>query len=152
SSVHGHWMLVKLLKEFPEMYNNDDIIRLLNHSFQLEKMKKEAGYFGKYTASENYERTYGWAWVLKLDEESLNWKGNIAAEKWHAALQPLTEKIVNLWKAYLPKQTYPSRVGTHTNTAFGLCFALDWARASGDSSFASQIKEKAKYFYLNEEN
>lgn len=152
SSLHGHWMLVKLLKQFPDLENKNEIIRVLNNSFQLEKMKAEAEYFGKYTASNNYERTYGWAWLLKLDQELLTWKDNENAKRWHEALQPLTTKIVSLWKAYLPKQTYPSRVGTHTNTSFGLCFALDWARASGDKEFAKQIEEKAKYFYLQEEN
>jgi hypothetical protein len=145
-------MLVRLLKTFPEMANRDKIIALLNHSFQIKKMEKEAAYFGRYTASTNYERTYGWAWLLKLDEELYTWKGNPDATRWHKALQPLTQKIVGLWKDYLPKATYPSRVGTHTNTAFGLCFALDWAIATGDSLFARQIKNKALYFFLQEEN
>lgn len=134
------------------MANRDTIIALLNNSFQKEKMEKEASYFGKYTASTNYERTYGWAWLLKLDEELFTWKNNPDAARWHQAMQPLTQKIVELWKVYLPKATYPSRVGTHTNTAFGLCFALDWANATGDTAFASQIKDKARYFYLREEN
>lgn len=152
SSLHGHWMLVKLLKEFPDLPGKNDIITLLDNSFQLEKMKAEADYFGKYTASNNYERTYGWAWLLKLDEELLTWKkDNPIAQRWHDALQPLTQKIVTLWKAYLPKQTYPSRVGTHTNTAFALCFALDWARASGDTSFSRMVIDKAKYFYSKEQ-
>ena len=29
---------------------------------------------------------------------------------------------------FLPKQTYPIRRGVHPNTAFGLAFALDYAR------------------------
>lgn len=152
SSVHGHWMLVKLLKEFPDLANKEKIIEILDASFQKDKMILEAAYFGKYTSSQNYERTYGWAWLLKLDEELLTWKENEHAEKWHLALQPLTSKIVSLWKNYLPKQTYPSRVGTHNNTSFGLCFALDWARAVQDKAFEEQIIEKAKYFYFEEKN
>lgn len=151
SSLHGHWMLVRLLKEFPQMSNKDEIVSLLDNSFQPDKMQQEAEYFGKYTSSKNYERTYGWAWLLKLDEELLTWKGP-SAQKWHAALQPLTQKILTLWKDYLPRQTYPSRVGTHTNTAFGLAFALDWARAAGDTAFASAVADKARYFYLLETN
>lgn len=152
SSVHGHWMLVRLLKTFPGISNKKAIVALLNNSFQAEKMEKEAAYFGRYTASSNYERTYGWAWLLKLDEELYTWRNNPDAKRWHKAMQPLTQKIVCLWKDYLPKATYPSRVGTHTNTAFGLCFALDWAIATGDTAFARQIKDKARYFYLLEEN
>lgn len=147
SSVHGHWMLVRLLKTFPEMKNRDSIILVLDNSFQPDKMKKEAEYFGKYTASKTYERTYGWAWLLKLDEELITWKYPLG-KKWHQALQPLTKKIENLWKEYLPKQTYPNRTGVHGNTAFGLCFALDWARATNDIDFEKAITQKAKTFYL----
>jgi len=146
SSVHGHWMLVKLLKEFPNLKNRDSVITVLNHSFQKEKMIAEAEYFGKYTASTNFERTYGWAWLLKLDEELYTWN-TPQAKQWHEALQPLTLKIVQLWKAYLPKQTYPNRTGVHQNTAFGLCFAYDWAKTTQDHSFRQQIEQKGKDFY-----
>lgn len=151
SSVHGHWMLVRLLKLFPALPNKDSIIAVLDHSFQKDKMEQEATYFGQYTASQSYERTYGWAWLLKLDEELLRWPHPLA-KKWHEAIQPLTQKITGLWKNYLPKQTYPNRTGVHPNTAFGLCFALDWARAVKDTAFERQIKEKALSFYGNNKN
>ncbi len=146
SSVHGHWMLVKLLKLFPGLPNRDSIVAVLNQSFQRSKMEAEASYFGKYTASTTYERTYGWAWLLKLDEELLTWSDPLG-KQWHAAMQPLTAKIVSLWKAYLPKQTYPNRTGVHPNTAFGLCFAIDWARAVKDTAFEHAIVQKARQFY-----
>lgn len=148
SSVHGHWMLVKLLKQFPDLPNRDSVIAVLQQSFQYEKMQQEAAYFGKYTASTSYERTYGWAWLLKLDEELATWQDPLGAQ-WRKAMQPLTQKIVTLWKAYLPKQTYPNRTGVHPNTAFGLCFALDWARTVKDTAFERAIVQKAKQFYGN---
>ncbi|MCG2610225.1 DUF2891 domain-containing protein [Flavobacterium sp. SM15] len=148
SSVHGHWMLVKLLKEFPNLKNKDSITTVLNNSFQKEKMLLEADYFGKYTSSNNFERTYGWAWLLKLDEELYTWN-TPQGKKWHVALQPLTVKIVQLWKAYLPKQTYPNRTGVHPNTAFGLCFAYDWAKTTKDQNFLQQITQKGIDFYQN---
>ncbi|MCH5600058.1 DUF2891 domain-containing protein [Niabella ginsengisoli] len=151
SSVHGHWMLIKLLKQFPDLPKRDSIVAVLDNSFQLDKMRKEAEYFGKYTASQNYERTYGWAWLLKLDEELLSWNDSLG-HKWHQAMQPLTQKIETLWKAFLPKQTYPNRSGVHGNTAFGLCFALDWARAKKDVEFEKLIIKRAKDFYLNNKN
>lgn len=151
SSVHGHWMLIKLLKQFPNLPNRDSIIAVLNQSFQIDKMQKEAEYFGKYTASAIYERTYGWAWLLKLDEELLTWNDPLA-ETWLVAMQPLTQKIEALWKAFLPKQTYPNRSGMHGNTAFGLCFALDWARAKKDAAFEQLIIKRAKDFYFDNKN
>lgn len=151
SSVHGHWMLVKLLKQFPQLKNRDSMIAVLDNSFQKDKMVKEAEYFGKYTASKSWERTYGWAWLLKLDEELIQWNDPLG-KKWQAALQPLTTKIEEIWKEYLPKQTYPNRTGVHPNTAFGLCFALDWARTVKDTAFEHAIKEKANHFYFNNKN
>lgn len=148
SCVHGHWLLVRILKTYPAIANRDSIIGLLNGSFQLEKIKQEAAYFGKYTSSSSYERTYGWAWLLKLDEELKTWD-NLLAREWYKNLQPLTQKIVELWKNYLPKQTYPNRSGMHPNTAFGLAFALDWARAVSDTTFEHLITTKAKEFYAD---
>ncbi|AMA50469.1 MULTISPECIES: DUF2891 domain-containing protein [Flavobacterium] len=147
SSVHGHWMLVKLLKDFPSIENKNEIINILNHSFQKDNIQIESEYFGKYTASKGFERTYGWAWLLKLDLELSTWNNDLG-QKWHQELQPLTQKIVTLWKEYLPKQTYPNRTGVHPNTAFGLCFAYDWAHHNKEHAFLNLIIKKSNDFYL----
>lgn len=148
SSVHGHWLLVKILKQFPDIENRDSIIGLLDKSFRTEKMVEEAAYFTKYIGGKTFERTYGWAWLLKLDEELLLWNDPLA-RKWHKTLQPLTNTIVKLWKDFLPKQTYPNRTGVHPNTAFGLAFAIDYARATGDMQFEEMIRKKALSFYAD---
>lgn len=149
SSVHGHWMLIRLLKSRPDLANRAEVMALLNNSFQAEKMKEESAYFTKYAVSINFERTYGWAWILKLDEELLTWD-DPQAKIWHQNLQPLTDEILRLWKIYLPKQTYPNRTGVHSNSAFAMGFALDWARAANDTVFESELNQKAKYFYLKD--
>ena len=149
SSVHGHWMLVRLLKTKPNLPNAKEIETILDNSFQPEKLNTEANYFTKYALTNTFERTYGWAWLLKLDEELLTWDDS-RAKKWHKNLQPLTEKIVNSWRDFLPKQTYPNRTGVHPNTAFALAFALDWAKSSGEKEFENQIIGKAKEFYLKD--
>ncbi len=151
SSVHGHWMLVKLLKQFPNIASKEKIIEILNNSFEQNKMQIEASYFTKFELGKIFERTYGWAWLLKLDEELYTWNHPLG-KKWHSSLQPLTKVILSLWKDYLPKQTYPNRTGVHPNAAFGLAFALDWANAVKDTSFANAIKQKAIDFYLNNQN
>ncbi len=148
SSVHGHWMLVRLLRTVPDLENKDKIISILDKSFSPEKIKEEAFYFTKYQVAQNFERTYGWAWILKLDEELARWN-HPKAKIWHQSLKPLTEEILRLWKAYFPKQTYPNRTGVHPNTAFAMSFAIDWARQVGDKSFEKELSEKAKIFYLN---
>ena len=146
SSVHGHWLLVKVLKLYPSIALRDSIVTILNTSFSPANILLEADYFTKYKTSKTYERTYGWAWLLKLDEELQTWNDPLG-KKWHAALQPLTKVVVNNWKEYLPKQTYPNRTGVHPNTAFGLVFALDWARMTKDTAFENAIVQKGKIFY-----
>lgn len=148
SSVHGHWMLLRLLRTVPDLENKNKIISILEESFSPEKIKEEASYFTKYQVAQNFERTYGWAWILKLDEELARWN-HPKAKIWHQNLKPLTDEILRLWKAYLPKQTYPNRTGVHPNTAFAMSFAIDWARQVGDKSFEKELSEKAKIFYLN---
>ncbi len=148
SSVHGHWMLVKLLKQFPGIQLRDSIIMVLSNSFQPDKIITEANYYTRFKNSNTYERTYGWAWLLKLDQELYTFDDPLA-RKWYQTLQPLTDKIVELWKDYLQKETYPNRTGVHPNTAFGLVFALDWARTKNDTAFANAIVRKAKAFYLD---
>ncbi len=146
SCVHGHWMLVKILKQFPGISLKDSIIQTLDNSFQPDKIAAEANYYERFKNSNTYERTYGWAWLLKLDDELYSFDDPMA-KKWHLALQPLTKKIVELWNDYLKKETYPNRTGVHPNTAFGLVFALDWARSTGDKEFESAIITKAREFY-----
>ena len=85
-------------------------------------MSKELSYFNRESAN-SFERTYGWAWLLKLQEELLKLNTD-----WSDILDPLVQHIVTIWTAFLPNLVYPVRVGEHTNTAFGLSFAIDFAR------------------------
>lgn len=150
SSVHGHWMLVRLLKYFPSLPEASVIRTALNNTLTRDNILKEVSYFDMpLTAS--WERTYGWAWILKLDEELNNWK-DPDGKKWKEAMRPLTQKVVTLWTNFLPRQTYPNRTGVHPNTAFGLVFALDYARNSMDIAFEKVILESAKKLYLNDKN
>lgn len=150
SSVHGHWMLIRLLKLFPQMPEAASIREALNKTITAENIINEVKYFDiPLTAS--WERTYGWAWILKLDEELYNWN-DADGKRWHEAIQPLTQKIVQLWTKFLPKQTYPNRTGVHPNTAFGLVFALDFARTEKKTDFEKAIIESAKKIYQADKN
>lgn len=150
SSVHGHWMLIRLLKLFPALPEAEAIRNTLNKTITKENIINEVKYFSlPLTAS--WERTYGWAWILKLDEELYKWN-DPDGMRWHEALQPLTHKIEELWMKFLPKQTYPNRTGVHPNTAFGLVFALDYARAEKKINFEKAIIESARRIYFNDKN
>ncbi len=148
SSVHGHWSLVRLIKLFPEMDENDSIVNLLLNSISEENIKGEVEYFYR-VHEKSYERTYGWAWLLKLAEELHTWD-NPNARILEQNLQPLTDLIENRYLEFLPKLNYPVRVGTHSNTAFGLTFAYDYAIALKRDSLKNLIGQRAKDFYLND--
>ena len=150
SSVHGHWSLVSLLKQFPTIENASEIKKILAENISKEHILIEVDYFnGKHNKS--YERTYGWAWLLKLAEELHTWDDEIAREL-EKNLQPLTDLIVGRYLDFLPKLNYPVRVGEHPNTAFGLTFAWDYAKTTGNQSLMDMIESRAKHFYMNDVN
>lgn len=148
SSVHGHWMLIRLLKMFPQLPEANQIRSVLNTTLTPSHLKMEAQYFDAVLAR-GWERTYGWAWLLKLDQELYGWN-DPDAFYWHRALQPLTQKIIELWTQFLPKQTYPNRTGVHPNTAFGMAMALDFARTEQHAVFASALEKAAKQIFYKD--
>lgn len=150
SSVHGHWMLVKLLKQFPDLQEKEAIRKILSTTLHPSKLLQETRYF-KSTLSKSFERTYGWAWLLKLQEELITWDDPDAV-KWRNALQPLCDTVIQLWRSFLPKQTYPNRTGVHGNTAFGLGFALDYARTCKQKQFEEELLSSAKKIFLKDKN
>ena len=149
SAVHGHWSLVKLLKDFPNVENRKDAISKLKQNISKENILKELEYFEGHNKS--YERTYGWAWLLKLAEELRTWEGPLAREL-ESNLQPMTDMIVEKYSEFLPKLVYPIRVGEHTNTAFGMSFALDYAKTVGNVEFENLLKNRAISYYQTDQN
>jgi hypothetical protein len=147
SSVHGHWLLIAISKKYGNQLPNYDSIRaILNEQFNAEKIEKEIDFF-RTKFNDSFERTYGWAWMLKLQLELDTWEDPMA-QNWSLTLRPLTNMIVEKYKIYLPKLNYPIRTGEHVNTAFGLCFAFDYALNKNDTSFIHLIGNRAKEFYL----
>lgn len=148
SAVHGHWSLVKLLKSFPDLDKAQNIKSLLIKSLSKENVSVEIAYFHK-KQNKTYERTYGWAWLLKLTTELHNWDDPFAREL-ENNLKPLSDLIAKKYIEYLPKLKYPIRVGTHSNTAFGLSFAYDYALATNNVVFKELIQKRAMDFYLKD--
>ncbi len=149
SAVHGHWTLVTLLSRFPDFEQHDAILAKLKANITKENIATEVAYFQD-KHNKNYERTYGWAWLLKLDEALADWKHPEAAAL-RENLQPLTDLLANKYIEFLDKLNYPIRVGEHTNTAFGLAFAYEYAEKH-DSTLARKIEEKARIYYSEDVN
>jgi hypothetical protein len=145
SSVHGHWMLVRLLRLFPDLPEAKAIRAALAEHLTAKNLKAEADYFTQ-PNRRSFERTYGWAWLLKLAEELHSWDDPDARE-WSRNLRPLTDTLVAGYLAFLPKQTYPIRSGVHPNTAFGLTFALDYARAVGHKGLRELLEERSRTYF-----
>ncbi len=145
SSVHGHWMLVRLLRLFPDLPERQQIRKVLAEHLTAKNLQAEADYFGQ-PNRQSFERTYGWAWLLKLAEELHAWD-DPDARQWSQNLRPLTDIIVARYLAFLPKQTYPIRSGVHPNTAFGLAFALDYAQAVKHKALRELVEERSRTYF-----
>jgi hypothetical protein len=145
SSVHGHWLLARVLRLFPALSEANEIVRALDASLTAENIAAEAAYLRR-PLSGTFERTYGWAWLLKLAAE-LRLVGAGPFARWAAALEPLAAAFVERYLAYLPKATYPIRTGVHPNSAFGLAFAHDYAEAVGHEELRELTTATALRFF-----
>jgi hypothetical protein len=150
STVHGHWMLVRLLKLFPNLPEGRDIRDALDDNLTSRNISGEVAYL-KQASRASFERTYGWAWLLKLAEELHGWNDH-DGKRWSANLQPLADVFVQRYLAFLPKQNYPIRTGVHPNTAFGLAFALDYARAVANKQLELLIVERSRAYFGRDVN
>lgn len=147
SSVHGHWALVTILNTFPDFHQKDSIWQKISKNITPENIQKEIDFLND-KHNKDFERTYGWAWLLKLDEALRESKSPEAVEI-HKNLLPLVDLISAKYIEFLDKLNYPIRVGEHPNTAFGMSFAYDYA-TKYDAKLAAKIEEKSRQYYLND--
>jgi len=150
SSVHGHWSLIYLLNNFNNLDNKEEIIQKLKINLSKENITQEIIYFKK-PHEKSYERTYGWNWLLKLQHE-LEVSKEPFAKELAENLLPLSNLIIERYLEFLPKLRYPIRAGTHSNTAFGLSNAWDYALFSDNNALQESIKQNAERLFLKDEN
>lgn len=150
SAAHGYWSLVSLLRQFPDLSKADEIKALLLRNLTEEKVASELAFFSK-AINASFERTYGWAWLLKLSQELHVWQDPLAS-KLAANLQPLADLITNRYIEFLPKLLYPIRVGEHSNIAFGLSFAHDYALSQNNTELQNLIVKRAKDYFMLDKN
>jgi hypothetical protein len=150
SSVHGHWLLVRLLRTFPDASFATPARNALRKSLTAENLKQEAAYL-RGAGRASFERPYGLAWLLQLCAELREWDAEKAREM-SANLRPLEEASVERLKTWLPKLSHPVRIGEHDQTAFGLGLMLDYARVTGNEAFAKLVTDSARKFFLTDKN
>jgi hypothetical protein len=148
SCVHGYWLLATVLRRFPAVHEAPRIIALFDAQLTPSKVRTEVEYLEPPLRA-TFERPYGWAWLLMLAAE-LSRHEAVAAAKWTTALSPLANAFVERYRDFLPKATYPVRVGTHFNSAFGLALAIEYAAQVGDEDFQRLLTAKAIEWYAGD--
>ncbi len=145
SSVHGHWLLARLLRLRPGAAFADEARRALGRSLSAENVAEEVRYLGG-EGRISFERPYGLAWLLQLAAELREWGAE--ARAWSGALEPLERLAADRISDWLPKLTRPIRVGEHSQTAFAFGLILDWARTAGDTDRERLVVARSRDYYL----
>jgi len=145
SCVHGYWLLATLLRLFPEMREAKKIEELFDAQLTSAKVKAEVRYLGQPLRA-TFERPYGWAWLLMLSAE-LNRHASKKGTRWSDALAPLADAFTQRFLDFLPRATYPTRVGTHFNSAFAIALALEYAEVASNDKLRKALVIKARGWY-----
>jgi hypothetical protein len=148
SSVHGHWLLVRLARTFPSAPFAREARNAIGRSLTRENIAAEVAYLnGPGRAS--FERPYGLAWLLQLASELREWDDR-EARAWAAVVAPLEDAAIARISEWLPKLSRPIRVGEHDQTAFAFGLMLDWARVSRNDDFLQLLRSRTRDFYLRD--
>ena len=145
SCVHGHWLLARLYRRFPKLSGAEEIRGFLERQFTPESVEGEVAYL-RNPAARGFERPYGWAWLLMLAGELARHETD-QGRRWSNALKPLADAFAARFHAFLPVATYPVRAGVHSNTAFAMVLALDYASAINDARLEQICAEKVRAWY-----
>jgi hypothetical protein len=148
SAVHGHWLLARLARLYPEAPFTGEAVEALRKSLSAENIREEVAYIrGEGRAS--FERPYGLAWLLQLAAELREWD-EPDARRLASNLQPLEEEVAGRIAEWLPKLAYPIRAGEHSQTAFAFGLILDWTRIAGNRDLESMLEQKIREFHLSD--
>ena len=150
SAVHGHWAMVKILKDFPEISNREIILSKLDKNLSKENLNKEYEFF-KQKFANGFERTYGWAWLMKLYSELLSWDYE-KAQIWAINMKPLVDLLSERTILFLDKLSKPLRPGTHANTAFSFSLMIEYAQIADDKALFNKIKDFSIKNFLGDIN
>lgn len=148
SSVHGHWLLARVIKLFPKSEVAGKARAALASSLTGPNVAAEVAYITA-PGRESFERPYGIAWLLQLAAE-LRTSDDRQFREWSATLAPLETAAAQRLSSWLPKLSYPIRIGEHDQTAFAFGLVWDWAHTVHDGAMEALLREKAKQFYLSD--
>lgn len=150
SSVHGHWLLVRLLTTDRDTPFRESIVSALSTSFTTANIAVEVSYYLS-PNRKSFERPYGIAWFLQLVAE-LHESDEVVLQEWRQTLAPLEIEIVSRIKAWLPNLAYPIRLGTHNQSAFAFGLMLDYARTVADTDLEQALIDTSLQFHRNDKS
>ena len=150
SDVHGHWLLVRLMRLFPDAPFAAEARAAVARSLTSQQIAAETAYL-RAAGRTSFERPYGLAWLLRLAAELRLWD-DADARTWSATLAPLESEVASRLESYLPKLHYPIRIGEHDQSAFSLGLLWDWAMVSGDARMRELVSDAAERFYRHDRN
>ena len=148
SSVHGHWLLVRMLNTASDKVDVETITVKLNQSFTANNMMRELANYSR-EGMHSFQRPYGIAWLLQLTAE-LRQSSHPQAQRWLNNIMPLEQKAVANISDWLPKLTFPIRTGEHSQTAFAFGLMLDWSRIAKDKAFESLLTSRVIELYADD--
>lgn len=146
SAVHGHWLLVRAARTWPDASFASAARQALAKNFTAEGVAREVSYISDEQRT-SFERPYGLAWLLQLCAELREWN-DPQAKEWSRILAPLEALAADRFRTWLPKLTHPIRTGEHSQTAFALGLVLDWAKIAGDEAMTTLVRQRALDFHL----
>jgi hypothetical protein len=139
SAVHGHWLLARASRLFPDAEYANDARAALDASFSSDaRVAAEVAYVRE---RPGFERPYGLAWLLTLQAELVE-MGSPHAR----TLAPLAELGAMHLARWLPKLSHPTRVGTHAQTAFAFGLVID-AAPHVDPALGELARSRALDFF-----
>jgi hypothetical protein len=150
SDVHGHWLLVRLIRLYPNAPFAQEARSELARSLTPTNIAGEVAYLER-DGRASFERPYGLAWLLQLSSELRQWN-DPQARQWSQTLRPLESEAAARLKRWLPKLQYPIRIGEHDQTAFSFGLMWDWAAVSGDAEMSNLLTTAARRFYEADRN
>jgi hypothetical protein len=148
SCVHGFWLLARIMRLFSDLPDALKIRALFDEHLTQSKVKSELSYLHR-PSQQNFERPYGWAWLLMLASELALHK-NGKSRDWYNQLQPLSELLAQRFINYLSKLPFPIRAGTHPNTAFAAALAIEYAEVCGDDELLVRVRSRMKEFFASD--
>ena len=141
-------MLIRLLKDYPGNSMDQEIREKLRQNLGKANLDAELSYFQE-KQHKTFERTYGWAWYLRMADELEGWD-DPDGKLWRENVRGLEELLVQRTIDYLPKLTFPIRTGTHPDTGFALGQILDYSRKMKNTQLEELIVKRSRDYYLKD--